>query len=385
MKTNLTILDIAVWCGFITLAASMMVTPLCLPEISAGLDFSFTGGGALETAKTIIVLIILFVSGFLAGRWGKKPFLTLGQYIMAAGLFLTSFAGSYVMLVASLMITGIGSGLAEALLNPLMPDIHPVETGKYLNISNAFFSIGVMVCSLLFGELLTLGISWRWIFRFTAGAALATGIFLNLLRFPPAENGQESSWKAIGTILKEPLFWLFAVGLFLGGGAEAAFTFWSRSYINVYLNDLPRAGAFAVMLFAGAMAAGRLISARLSRRFSLLSIMIGSAVLGLCVSFFIPVIRDLFLLYVLIGLSGLATACLWPSILADADQTLKKHSTLLLILLAAAGACGFGLVTLSMGALGDAAGLQNSFYIIPGLFLLLILVLATTGWARRRR
>lgn len=177
-------------------------------------------------------------------------------------------------------------------------------------------------------------------------------------------------------ILLLPGFWLFAAAIFLGAGVESAFTFWSRSYVAMYLDDVPRTGAIAVMIFAGMMAAGRFLSAALSKTISLKMIMMCSAVIGLGVSSIIPYAASLIRLYALFAIAGLATACFWPTILAEAALCLKTDSTLLFVLLACFGIAGFGVTPWIMGVIGDIAGLKAGFFMIPGLFLGLIIVLA---------
>jgi fucose permease len=282
---------------------------------------------------------------------------------------------SYLTLIIALMVTGIGGGFTEALINPLVIDIHPNDSGKYLNITNAFFSIGVMTAALLFGELLTLGLSWRTIFQIAALGALTIGVWFNFSYFPPAVWDEPFAWHVVGKILVLPGFWLFAAAIALGAGVESAFTFWSRSYVETYLKDIPRAGAIAVVIFAGMMAAGRLLTARLSRFMSLRMIMLWSALLGVIVSGLIPFASHLFVFYALLALAGLATACFWPTILAEAAGYLKVNATILFVLLASVGIVGFGLIPWFMGVIGDRTNLRTGFSVIPGLFVILIVTL----------
>jgi fucose permease len=364
------------WGGFIMFATSSVITPICLPEISKTLSTTFSEGGGLETARTFVILLVLVLAGLCAQKWGKKRFITLGQYLFVAGLLLSSVAYSYHTLILSLMLLGIGGGFSEALINPLVVDLHPVDSGKYLNTTNAFYSIGVMTSALLFGELLTLGFSWRWIFRIAAIGALIVGTLFHLERFPSAVGNQRSPWHTMGTILVLPGFWLFAAAIFLGAGVESAFTFWSRSYVETYLKNVPRAGAIAVVLFAGMMAAGRLLAARLSEKLGLKMLMIGSALLGVVVSGLILFATNLVWFYALVVLAGLATACFWPTLLAEAAGCLKVDTTILFVLLACTGMAGFGFTPWLMGIIGDKADLRTGFAVIPGFFVALILVLA---------
>ena len=339
----------------------------------------------METARTFVVLLALVLAGILARKFGKKGFVTLGQYLLAAGLLMVSFSHTYLTLILSLMLIGIGGGFTEALINPLVVDLHPKDVGKYLNITNAFYPVGVMVSAFLFGELLTLGYSWRLIFRIAAAAALVMGFTFNLSRFPPAARHDDTSGDLILRILARPGFWLFAAAIFLGAGVESAFTFWSRSYVEAYLQDLPRAGAIAVVIFAGAMAAGRLLAARLSKRLSLKTIMMGSALLGVGVSGMVPFAASLSGFYALLALSGIAAACFWPTILAEAADCLKVDATMLFVMLACMGIAGFGFTPWVMGIIGDSAGLRTGFSVIPGFFIGLILVLALEWRVSRQK
>ena len=373
--SSIKMLDIATWGGFMIFGVSAVIVAVTLPEISRTFSTDLAEGGGLETARNLVLLLVLLAAGMLAQRWGKKRFLTLGQYLMAAGLLLASFSRDYTMLVISLFIVGFGGGFSEALLNPLVVDIHKKESGRYLNISHAFYPTGIVMSALLFGELLTRGYSWRLMFQIAAAAALILAIVFTTMRFPPEERDSTSYPKLFGSILSLGGFWLFALAIFLGGSIESALSFWSRSYVETYLSDVPRAGAIALVIFAGAMAIGRVISGYLANKTTLNNIMIGSAILGVVASALIPLATTLSGFYALLALAGLATACFWPSILAEADDYLKVNTTILFVLLACAGIIGFGSTPLVMGVIGDNAELKAGFVVIPVLFVGLIVVM----------
>ena len=129
-----------------------------------------------------------------------------------------------------------------------------------------------------------------------------------------------------------------------------------------------------MVVFAGSMAVGRVLSGYLANKTLLNNIMIGSAVLGVIASALIPSAVSLAGFYGLLILAGLATACFWPSILAEADQRLTVNTTILFVLLACFGIIGFGSTPLIMGLIGDNTELKTGFTVIPVLFGALILV-----------
>ena len=374
--SKVTILDIASWAGFTAFAASAIIVAISLPEISRTFSTNYSEGGGMETARSIVMIMMLLLAGILAQRWGKKRFLAFGQYFNAAGLLLASFSQNYAMLIVALLMTGIGSGFAEALLNPLIIDIHHEQSGKFLNIGHAFFPAGIMVWALLFGELLTRGYSWRLLFQIASLANFSVAILFTLLRFPHGQKDDSSYPQLFASILSLRGFWLFAIIIALSASIESALTFWSRSYVETYLSEVPRAGAVAVIIFAGAMVIGRLFTAYLANRLSLNSIMISSAFLGIGVSVFIPAAATLTWFYALLALAGLATACFWPTILAEADAYLSVNTTILMVLLASVGMAGFGFTPWVTGVVGDNTELKSAFAIIPALFAAIILLLA---------
>jgi fucose permease len=213
------------------------------------------------------------------------------------------------------------------------------------------------------------------LFQIAALANLMVAILFTLLHFPPGQKDDSSYPQLFASILSLKGFWLFALIIAIGASIESALTFWSRSYVETYLSEVPRAGAIAVIIFAGAMAIGRFFTAYLANRMRLNSIMIGSALLGIGVSIFIPLATTLTWFYSLLAFAGLATACFWPTILAEADAHLTVNTTILMVLLASVGIAGFGLTPWAMGVVGDNAELKSAFAIVPALFAVLILLL----------
>jgi fucose permease len=118
---------------------------------------------------------------------------------------------------------------------------------------------------------------------------------------------------------------------------------------------------------------------------SLNVIMIGSAILGVGMSLLIPFATTLFWFYMLLALAGLATACFWPSILAEADAYLNVNTTILFVLLACVGIVGFGFTPWVMGVIGDNAELRVGFAIVPVLFMGLIAVLLVERYLSKKR
>jgi len=195
-------------------------------------------------------------------------------------------APTYGVVLLAIACVGVGGGVIEALLNPLVQDLHPDDSGRYLNFANAFFSLGVMITVLGGGELLTRGGSWRTIMIVLAMLCIVSGVlFLVLRRTPldrsdrdspdpataigmdPEESSDETAPSVIKLVLahkieviRHPRFWVFFGMMFLGAGAEGGLNFWSASYIQLHFGLSPRMGGIGTGSFALGMVVGRMVS-----------------------------------------------------------------------------------------------------------------------------
>ena len=374
-------LDIAGSIALMSYAASVVLTPMCLLQMADEISFNLAGGGGIEAARTGIILVTLFVCGVIAARWGKPRSIAGGLLLMAAGMWSLSFFQVYAGIILAMVIIGFGSGIVEALVNPLIQDIHPEGTSKALTIVNAFFSLGILVSVLVSGLLLTWGVSWRVLFRIIGticgGSAL---LFLPGSRSAPATGGS-SSLRDWLSCLGQPIFWLLASAILLGGACEAAFTFWTASYIQIHFSALPSAAGFGTALFAGGMFTGRIGISRFTGTMKRdRNLLIISATLGLAACLIIVSGITLNSFFPLIFLAGISVAPFWPMIQSiSVGYVRDADPTLLYIALSCAGIPGFGAASWIMGIIGDAYGLATAFYLVPLFFVLLLGVLLNLG------
>ncbi len=379
-------LDAAAAAAFLAYSASTMVTPVCLVTLSRELDFSLQAGGGIEVARALLILLVLLTSGFTAGRWGKVRVLGVSLALLGGGLGLYAIAPNYALVLLAAGAMGLGSGAIEGLINPLVQDLHPDDSGRYLNTINAFWSIGVLVTVLVTGELLTQNVPWRLIAAGLGGYSLLTGLAFWLLagRDGPRRHSAADVLGHKWQILRSGRFWLFVPMMFLAGGVEGGFTFWSASYIQIHHGGLPRAAGIGTACFAAGMIAGRLASGWWVAQRHLRGLILASALAGIAVSLWVPAVGALATLYGVLALAGLTVACFWPSIQAYAADRLPVESTSLFILLSCAGMPGFAFTSWLMGWIGDGWGLQASFRVLPLLFALLA-ALTAVEWAWRPR
>lgn len=367
-------IDIAASTALFVYAASMVITPICLLEMAKEFSFSYTGGGALGGVKNFLILASLLISGFIAAKITKRLAVGTGMVIVGITLIGAGLATSYEFVMICMIIMGIGCGLIEALTNPLIHDAHPEESNRYLNYVNAFFSIGVVFTVIIAGFLLTFDISWRTIFIMTGILTLTSALLFLPKDDAIQESGSSVHFKNWLLCLKQPIFWILATAIFFGGAAEAAFTFWSASYIQVHFSAMASAGGIGTALFALAMAIGRMTTGKITKNHHADRwLLLGVSLLGLIVSLGIYTTPSINIFYLMLFLSGFAVAPYWPTIQSVSTTFVKGDPTLLFILLSCFGIPGIGIATWVMGYIGDMSSLNRALIVIPISYMMVIL------------
>ncbi len=237
--------DYAACLAFAAYAMCSMVVPMCLVPLAAELGFPLDDGGmglggALQIARSIPMVAAMLLCGFISGIWGKRRSLGVSLLFMAGGIVACSIAPAYGVLFAALVFSGMGEGVIEGLATPFVQDLHPDESGRYLNLTHAFWSVGIVFLVLTAGALLLEGVSWRLVTLGCGLAALVPAALLLLpgkVRTPMSDRFVKTHWRAVcrdaRDIMRVPRFWLFFAAMFFAGGGEFCLTFWCASFIQL--------------------------------------------------------------------------------------------------------------------------------------------------------
>jgi len=364
-------LDFASKAALFMLACCAIVTPISIISIGSELGISLASRGGLETARTIPLIATILVSGVITGRASLKLLISAGLWLMTAGLVLMGLSKTFPVAVIAMVVLGAGSGFIEALINPIVTSLHPDTPELHLNTAHAFFSIGLCICVLLFGELLSRGLSWRTLYFMSSIGTLGTAILFQASHFPENTPDRFSGRTYLG-ILKRPLFWIFCLTMFFSAGNEGGLTFWTASFIETYYSDVPRLWGFGTAIFGFSMAVGRMTIGRLSAHVPVKLILLIAAGGGVLVSALIAYTTRLSAVMVLIFAAGLCTSGFWPSVLALASKRIHTDTTAVFTLLISSGIGGFAAFPWLIGLVADHTSLRGAFFIIPVLFLILV-------------
>ena len=361
----------------IMFGAVQALPAVALEALGQDLGLNFEQRGLIFSLRILAAIPVLLLIGHYAERPYKRHILSLGLVAIALGQLLTALAPSYGPLLWAVLVSGLGLGVVEAIVNPLVAQLYPSRSAWALNIINGVFSLGLVLGALSTGELLQAGYGWRlafWLWMIPPGVC---AVLYMTPRYPPPSPESDSFHVRpdVKSFLVNPLFWILSVAMALGGGCEAGLTSWAPNFVAEELGASARGGAWATILYGTFMAIGRFGSGVVVGRVTPPRMMLGSAVLCGAATLGLVFVPGLWGAWVLFALGGLFVACFWPTLLAVASDHICIGSMSLFSLLAAAGVSGCVVVPWAIGALGDIFGLRAGMLVLPASMGMLIVML----------
>jgi predicted MFS family arabinose efflux permease len=361
--------------------AVQVMPAVCLEALGEDLHLDLTHRGFLMSLRLAALTACLLVVGHFAERPAKRHILFWGLLATALGQLAIAYAPNYSNLIWAILLSGLGFGVVEAILNPLVAQLNPTRCAWALNLLNGMFSFGLVLGAICTGELLQRGFGWRLSFWLWAIPPLVCAVMYLTPRYPQPAHDAEGPVAQPGysAFLRNPLVWLLVVAMIMGGGCESGLALWGPNFCAKVLNADPRQGAWATIFYGTCMGIGRVGSGFIVVRLGAFRLMLVSALLCGIVTLGLIFVGTLPVAWTLFGLSGLFVACFWPTLLAIASEHIAIGSTSLFSLLAAAGVTGCVIFPWVIGALGDKFDLRHAVLVLPASMAILV---GTLLWAR---
>ena len=162
------------------------VVNVSLPHIQGSLNAGLDEVTWVLTSYLVSNAIIIPISGWLSGVFGRKRYLLFSVFLFVGSSILCGAATSLSLLVTARAIQGIGGGGLQPLSQAILLESFPEEEH---GLAMAFFGMGVVLAPILgpvLGGWITDHWNWRWIFyiNFPMGI-LAVILIVFLIQDPP--------------------------------------------------------------------------------------------------------------------------------------------------------------------------------------------------------
>jgi fucose permease len=293
---------------------------------------------------------------------------TVGALIMMFAGSLADGPGVYPVMWFGALITGVGWGLVETVVNPLIASLYPGDKTAKLNTLHAWWPGGLVIGGLMGVAMSSAGLGWQAKLFVVVLPALAVIALSAGVRFPPTERAAAGvSMREMFRELLNPLFAVLFCSMFLTAASELAPGQWvdfalSRTVhmpgilLLVYVSAL----MFVMRHFAGPLVhklspVGLLWVSCLMASLGLVALAAAdSPITGLLAA----------------TIWGTGVCYMWPTMLATASERFPRGGALLMGLMGTAGTLSIRFVLPIMGSIYDAkkievAGGEAAFAALP--------------------
>jgi len=324
------------------------------------LGFAFTIALASPLVDYIGMALLLPLSGvcFLGG---SLIFLFAEQLATGSAVY-------WVLWIAAL-VTGIGWGLVETVINPLTATLYPDEKAGRLNTLHAWWPAGLIAGGLLGYIMAHQGIGWKPQLALVLIPAAFVVILCIGVKFPPTERA--ASGISMGRMFREllnPIFIVLFLSMFLTAASELA----PGQWVNFALTRTVHMGAILLLVYVSAiMFVARHFAGPLVHKLSPIGLLWCSCLLAslglLALSSANSPITGLLAATVW----GAGVCFMWPTMLATASERFPHGGALLMGLMGTAGMLSIRFVLPEMGRIFDAkkieiAGGDQAFNALTG-------------------
>ena len=179
------IVAIAVMCATVMEILDTTVVNVSLPHIAGSMSATVDEATWALTSYLVANAIVLPITGWMAGYFGRKRLLMMAVVGFTAASVLCGVAPNLTLLIVFRILQGASGGALQPLSQAVMLEAFPPqERGKAM----AFWGLGVVVAPMLgpvLGGWLTDNYSWRWVFYINLPVGLASIIMTKMFIFDP--------------------------------------------------------------------------------------------------------------------------------------------------------------------------------------------------------
>ncbi len=332
--------------------------------------------GRIPATMFIGAFISILISGPLADRFGAKRFAVGGMAFCVIGLLSISLAPSYTVLLFASGVLGLGAGVLDMILSPIISALCPENRVSAMNRLHAYYCLGVVGIVLISSLCLYLQLPWRWVIAFFALMPLTLGVGFLGTSLPPLVHPDHERYR-LRHLLLRPRFYAALCMILFVGAIEEGMGQWLPAYSESVLGYSKSTGGMALAGFALFMGIGRLYSSFIIQRIGPYATVLGCAIT--CTVFYTLASRATNPAVALSAcmLVGLGCSVLWPTTLGMTADRIPQGGATMFSFMAGVGNVGCILAPWSEGVVADEKGLR--FAIGLGAlspFLLILLVIA---------
>jgi MFS family permease len=313
----------------------------------AFLGFAITIAIGSPLLDAIGMAVLLPLSG-ICFVLGTATFLFAGS--------LASGSGVQTVLFVAAIVTGIGWGLVETVINPLTATLYPDEKTARLNTLHAWWPGGLIAGGLLGYFLGQMNVGWQMKLGIILVPALAVVVLCLGLKFPPTERA--AAGVSMGRMFREllnPMFLVLFCSMFLTAASELA----PGQWVDLALTrTVHMRGILLLVYVSGIMFVARHFAGPLVHKLSAIGLLWVSCLLASLGLFALSIANSPVTGVLAATVWGCGVCFMWPTMLATASERFPHGGALLMGLMGTAGTLSIQFVLPWMGGIMDRKAIE---------------------------
>ena len=295
--------------------------------------------------------ISIFIGGQLVDALGMGRILTLAFLTHVAGILMTIFAGGFWMLFIATLCVGLGNGLIEAAVNPLVATVYADRKTEKLNQLHVWFPGGIVIGGLVSYAMTNMHFGWKMKMAIILVPVAVYGLLFLGKKFPATERVQQGVSTA--GMYKEALRPLFLVILFcmiLTASTELAPNQWIP---NILTTTAGVSGILVLVWINGLMAVGRMFAGPIVHKASPIGLLIGSSIMSAIGLFSLGMAESRVMVFAAATAFAIGVCYFWPTMLGVTSERFPKGGAFLMAIVGGMGTLSVAIFTWVMGGFLD--------------------------------
>jgi len=297
--------------------------------------------------------IAMVIGGPLVDTLGIKKITWVAFIMHAIGIIWTIMAKDMTSLFTATLFVGIGNGLVEAALNPMIASMYPDKKTKMLNRFHVWFPGGIAIGGIL-GWLVmdVMGLGWEVMVGLLFIPLAIYGFMFLGQKFPVTERVQMGissgkMWASLG----KPLFIFMVLCMFLTAASELGTT----QRIESLLKESGTIPLLVLVFINGIMALGRAFAGPVIHKLQPAGMLLFSAIFTF-IGLWLLTITSGVMTFGAAAVFAVGITFFWPTMLGFVAEYLPQTGALGLSVMGGAGMLSVSIVLPVMGRLMDDAG-----------------------------
>jgi MFS family permease len=323
----------------------------------------------------------IFIASPMLDALGMRNLLYLACALHILGVVGFIAAPSYSVMSYSMLLAGLGNGLVEAVINPLIATIYPNEKTHKLNVLHSWWPGGLIIGGLLGYLMKQANLSWQMQLGVILIPAVVYALLIFGQKFPVTERAAAgiSTGEMLRTALN-PSFLLLLFCMMITASIELA----PGQMVDSVLNKLAGMSGILILVYGSAlMFVLRYFAGPIAHKITPIGIMIASVVLAAIGLFMLANVTTPAMAYVAATVFYVGVCFMWPTMLGITSERFPQGGAFTMGLMGFAGQFALGIVIFNMGKVRDRVGDAASFRYVAMMAVVPLVVFAL-WWLKDR-